>query len=390
MLFVSLEGRGALVDVKSSGVIRNYQLQSVYQYGCTFCPMSGTIAVPQLNNCLTMFSTETQQPASRSFTPDPVSCSVCTTDGVFLLCGTVSGLILVWNLMSGQLLRKIKAHQRRITCLSLSFDSSYVASGSEDSLCKLWVLEDLVGFKQKEVHATRVFSGHSLSVNTLTFFHSSPLVATGSSDKTCRIISAITGEQMKLMAVGDPVTSLAIDEDDGVLAIGTSSGFISFNPLTSSAPMGSATVVKPPKDVNPSPVVYLEFTPGATGKLLSASENSIFVEYTKIGQVVREFFPRQKQKTLSCCRVPVLSTAVARQPSVPLAKNPIDIGSDSYTLFLTVAKHVVKKRPRTVEEENEDASTRGRIEETREKIKELSRLKEEVQQKITLLSQKSN
>jgi factor associated with neutral sphingomyelinase activation len=62
------------------------------------------------------------------------------TDGQFILCGTETGQLLVYELVSGSLLASFSAHQSAVSSLSFSADGSVIVSASDDGVIKVWAV----------------------------------------------------------------------------------------------------------------------------------------------------------------------------------------------------------------------------------------------------------
>lgn len=59
-------------------------------------------------------------------------------DGRLVLCGGVSGDIIIFDMGTGDIVKRISAHKGPLTCLKISSDWKYVATGGEDKKVLLW------------------------------------------------------------------------------------------------------------------------------------------------------------------------------------------------------------------------------------------------------------
>lgn len=187
-----------------------------------------------------LYGPNVQQPAARWIMPEPVSALAISRCGRFLFAGADGGqgCVYVWSLETGDLLRLLKGHMRRVTHLSVSH--AFVASGSNDGSCRVYGFPGLL--KGDRPLATIV--GHSLPVTCTSFFNLSPwLLITGSSDATCRLHdlrsctalddaqqqhSVARGRQVARWSMSFSVTCVAIDGDDRSFFAGGSNGDISW------------------------------------------------------------------------------------------------------------------------------------------------------------------
>lgn len=352
MLFLARDGmKGQLVDTETQTVLRNYALGEVGRNALVYSPASQSVIAHQTRNCALFLSAATQQPLQRSFTPELVTSCAVTKCGSFMVAGTASGTVLLWNLLSGELIKNCKGHLRAIQCVAISSDDSLVATASEDSVCKVWNLSTLASLRMREVVPRCVFTGHSLSVNCCLFLRQSHMLVTGSADRTCRLIDARSGDQLHSIAVGDAVTAIAVSPDDHSLVAGTQKGFLYFCELYTAAyglPVAQAEagnsrepILRPPSpDGHHSPVVFLASDPAKPSLVLTASEGGAVLWYDMhSGRLVKECVGAQKGRLLSCCLVP--STALhVKGVCAALEKNPVDPAMGQYHIL----QHAVTAR----------------------------------------------
>ncbi|RYP42717.1 hypothetical protein DL768_010289 [Monosporascus sp. mg162] len=85
----------------------------------------------------------------------------------------------LWDLRSGECVRKFGGGGRPICSLALSRDSKLLATGSEDGTVKLW--------KTETSECLQTLEGHGGWVGSIAFSHDSKLLAAGSEDGTVRL-----------------------------------------------------------------------------------------------------------------------------------------------------------------------------------------------------------
>jgi hypothetical protein len=106
--------------------------------------------------------------------------------------------IRLWEVASGGLVRGIKGHEGAVACVVVSSDGRLVASGgAEDKTVRVWDF-----FTGKELAK---FSGHNGSVNTLGFSPNGKMLASGSSDTTI-LVWDISNCHPQPFPVADPET----------------------------------------------------------------------------------------------------------------------------------------------------------------------------------------
>ncbi|KAK7199058.1 WD domain, G-beta repeat [Novymonas esmeraldas] len=402
MLFLARDGmRGQLVDVEAQTVLRNYAIGEVARSAVVFSPVSQCVVAHQARNCAVFLSAATQQPLQRSFTPELVTSCAVTRCGTFMVAGTANGTLLLWNLLSGNLIKNYKGHLRAVHCVALSADDSLVATASEDSVCKVWSLAALASLRMRDVVPRCVFTGHSLAVTCCTFLRHSSVLLTGSSDRTCRLVDTNTGEQLRSITVGDAVTAATVSQDDASIVAGTHKGFLFFCDLydTSAALAGNAeargavreAILRPPSaDGHHSPIVFLQSMPSAPSQVLTASEGGAVLSFDiSSGRLVKECVSPQKGRLLGCCVVPRAALSV-KAPCAPLEKNPIDPARGNYLVsqyVVTQRRHPNgEKRGRGSEAEAEkDGARDAALAEVRAKTEELRSLQAQLQRRLSRL-----
>jgi WD40 repeat protein len=100
--------------------------------------------------------------------PEKISSFAVSTSGNYIIGGSMTGKLFVWQTMTGRLLRIQKAHFKGIQHLSFSTDDVFVFSSGEDTVVHQWRLDLLVDeekFRNRvEVKPYRSFSDHTLPV----------------------------------------------------------------------------------------------------------------------------------------------------------------------------------------------------------------------------------
>lgn len=62
----------------------------------------------------------------------------CSCDSSQLISASDDKTIILWDVSTGQPLRRIRAHMARVNCVSFNEDSSVFISGSLDGTVKIW------------------------------------------------------------------------------------------------------------------------------------------------------------------------------------------------------------------------------------------------------------
>jgi sugar lactone lactonase YvrE len=121
-------------------------------------------------------------------------------DGGRALSGGVDGTMRLWDLDTGEELRRFEADMQEVFSVAFSPDGKRALCGSEDALVRLWDVET--------GQQLRVFRGHSHRVLRVAFSPDGKRVLSGGSDLTVRVWDAETGRELRRLeppARGNPL-----------------------------------------------------------------------------------------------------------------------------------------------------------------------------------------
>jgi WD40 repeat protein/DNA-binding SARP family transcriptional activator len=138
-------------------------------------------------------------------------------DNHYVLAGYGGGIIIVWNLDTGQLLRLDGTHTDGIAAVEVSADGKYALSSSRDGVAILWSFPDLV--------EVRRFMGHMDVLQGAVFSPDGRYILTGSMDKTTRLWDTQSGTELRQF-VGHTtgIYSVAYSPDGKTVATGSGDG----------------------------------------------------------------------------------------------------------------------------------------------------------------------
>lgn len=117
--------------------------------------------------------------------------STISYDGTLLATAGDDNELIVWNIQSGSVYRRLTGLSGWTKSIAFSRDGKYIVSGGKESKVCIWDIE-----RASIVYS---FTGHSGDVNAVVFSADNSLVASGGADKTIRIWNVKTGS---------PVTTL--------------------------------------------------------------------------------------------------------------------------------------------------------------------------------------
>lgn len=121
-------------------------------------------------------------------------------------------------LIYDQPFRTLKGHKRQISSISFSPDGQTIASGSRDTMVKLW---DAASGNLKQN-----LDGHQDGVRSLSFSPDGRILASGSSDQTIQLHDTVNGKLLYVKSFGGDVIGLAFSPDGQLLAVASDALYI--------------------------------------------------------------------------------------------------------------------------------------------------------------------
>ena len=161
--------------------------------------------------CLRILQGHTRRVWSVAFSPD----------GKILASSSSDRTVKLWQVSSGECLKSLPGHSRQIRSVAFSPDGKTLASGSDDQSIRLW--------NHHTGECLRVLKGHSSWVSSLAFSPSDYLLASGSEDQSVRLWETRTNLCLKtLQGHSNGVWSVAFSPQGTTLASGSQDGVIRF------------------------------------------------------------------------------------------------------------------------------------------------------------------
>nr|CCC89255.1 conserved hypothetical protein [Trypanosoma congolense IL3000] len=350
MLFIAASSKSHFVNLETRTIERTCVTTPVERRGLAYCAGTRVVAAHQSRGCVSFFSPATQQPLLRCFSPETITSCVCTSDGTYMLGGTAAGNLYVWSLPSGQLLHLIRSHTRCITEVAISSDQSLIATASEDSVCKTWLISMLGARGTSAVAPRAVYDGHSLAVNACSFLECNYSVVTASSDRSCRIFDGLTGNLQFVVTLDGVLTSVRSSPGDEVLLVGSETGSLFFLRLYTQQqspclPTGglckrndNVLTCKPFAEGHDGTIVFIMFDFMRPDHVLVGSSNGVVLWWnsrtaTPVGKAVENIAGGLS----SICYVPIDALRLLKPtfPCVALQKHPLDPSGTDFTLVST-------------------------------------------------------
>lgn len=163
--------------------------------------------------------------------PEKLDTLSASPDGIWLLGGSGTGRIYLWEIASGNLLFVREAHYQAITSCTFTHDNLAFVTASADATVQVWRLADVLDphANQELLRPWKSFTQHTMPVTAVvagaTSITSSRLY-TASLDQTIRIWDLATSELLSTLLLPAAINTIAIDSGERYVYAGTDAGLI--------------------------------------------------------------------------------------------------------------------------------------------------------------------
>jgi serine/threonine protein kinase len=140
-----------------------------------------------------------------------------STDGQWLITGSLDATIGIWQVADKTLFDTISGHTQRIWSVAFAPDGETLASGSHDNTVRLWQTSDGT--------PRTTLTGHTGPVRSVAYSPDGQTLASGSDDGTVRLWNTVDGTLLgTLSGHRAGVRSVAFSPDGGTVASGSDDG----------------------------------------------------------------------------------------------------------------------------------------------------------------------
>jgi WD40 repeat protein len=226
-MFALIEESSHLALYDYTGAIpvwkRNINVGNGGAFGLAFSPDETKIAIAGYNGSIRIIDVNTGATVLNiSAHTGSVLAVDYSSDGMYLASASMDGRVKIWNAQTGALVRNIAAHTGQVNTIKFSPDNQYIASGGNDKNINIWKVSD-------GMRAYRL-TGHKAPVYSLSYAANNQWLSSSGEDSTVYIWKLANGkveDSIKLGELGFS-RSIAWNPDNRYMAIGTTSGMISY------------------------------------------------------------------------------------------------------------------------------------------------------------------
>ena len=149
-------------------------------------------------------------------TKSSVASVAFSLDDRFITYGSDDNHVRLWNIHSGELLKRFEGHTQPITSVAFSPDSKKLASSSEDKTIRLWDIDSK--------SLIRIFEGYNNTVNSIAFHPDGNILASSSNGGKIHLWQVHSAELIKkpFKWTSKYMRAIAFSPDGKILAAGAS------------------------------------------------------------------------------------------------------------------------------------------------------------------------
>uniref|UniRef100_A0A1B6D8A7 Uncharacterized protein n=1 Tax=Clastoptera arizonana TaxID=38151 RepID=A0A1B6D8A7_9HEMI len=182
----SQDGKMIIWDAFTTNKEHAVTMPTTWVMACAYAPSGNLVACGGLDNKVTVYSLSLEEDVSTKKKTvgthtSYMSCCTFPNSDQQILTGSGDSTCALWDVESGQLLQSFHGHTSDVMALDLapSEAGNTFVSGSCDKMVLIWDM--------RTGQCVQSFEGHLSDINSVKFHPSGDAVATGSDDSTCRL-----------------------------------------------------------------------------------------------------------------------------------------------------------------------------------------------------------
>lgn len=168
-----------------------------------------------------------------------VSCIHVTADSRHVISGSEDLSVIVWDLMKGETILRIREHIAAVSCVTSALSAQMIITGGEDSIVMAFQWAD--GQSRQGDRLTRI-DHHRGPITALVINHRQDVLVSGSQDGSVCLWSMDDWTLLNLIDVGQSVGHVTLSSDDVfLLAVGLEDGLPRLYSLTTGSSLRTWT-----------------------------------------------------------------------------------------------------------------------------------------------------
>ncbi|KAN0021708.1 hypothetical protein ACTFIU_003852 [Dictyostelium citrinum] len=217
-----------IYDLRNGNLIATFNNTNNDNNG--FCTIgSEYFATSQANKAMiNIYNWKKDQPIYKTPIQEKSGPICCSSDGNYLVMGSASGMVYLWEISTGTLLRMWEAHYNKISCITFTKDDFYIITAGDDGIINCWSFEQCLDRDVSLLRARNSFSDHSLGITSIycSYGGCNSRLFSVSLDRTCKIWDLVTGRCINSIIFPTYLTSVCLDPTETTCYVGGGDGII--------------------------------------------------------------------------------------------------------------------------------------------------------------------
>ncbi|KAK9478756.1 WD40-repeat-containing domain protein [Lipomyces japonicus] len=178
---------------------------------------------------INVYSFTKEGPMQKLHVPEKLTCLAASRSGKFLVAGTATGKIILWEIASGTCFAYKEAHYNAVSKIAFSYDDAVVYTVGENRLMSWRVIDLINKVDVSEIQPIATVGVHGSEITDVHVGYGTALdsrVYTVSTDRSCRVW---TGQFLKLITTfvfASPIYSVVVDPAERAVYTGSEEGTI--------------------------------------------------------------------------------------------------------------------------------------------------------------------